>query len=1108
MLWLLSLLPLLAAGFFVAYRLSPASAASKRASKAVAALESLDSELKKQQQDIDSSLSQAASNYVREIQMGRLRSIQLDELKRHASGMRLQALKDVGIRTLADLLGWNEGRLSNVRGVGPKSASAIARVASQLTRASNAVSVPVPTPPFASERDRILLQSIYRDCWFDTHLSEQRRAFDETLQNCETSLLQIRENTRFSRWLRGFGGTEVVKSGIAVAETLCDGLGAYGHADKLSQGLSKGLAECRAVCSNRIESDVLFKDYLAKQPVYDWLLAKSLGHSNSPRPRPVASSVHEYDPALPSASVVGMSSRLAITPPRAGAIEEKSSRGEGDVAHMESGRRGPSAIQAGEIGEHSNVKLLADAGEQAQRWDTQSAAQDHGTPTSDAQYSGGGIFVVEGNSSEKLITVRVGGDFHPRATEFALPTPAFRKQSAQVRWLQKGEEIRVQGFTITTGFLFYGESANGLEQSVIEPLLPAKRNPEAPSEVPSYCNSYAALTPDLRYRYLEWLSNGARDNADSGFGMLYFLGLERRLLEMQNAEESPAVVEDRGKILEELGRIRDLFIGTRGAVSYYARLLIEFISARTLLGSPNPELPGAWERSFEVPFYLRFGLGCYVRDKQPIPVDWALRWAYVTPTIYLRTPARRCRKEFEAAFAHNYRERFGTGLVIPRNKTILKLTYRPAGHFSQDAATSLVFSAVPDVGALTAPQQALREVVEQSTTMIEAYSRFVGRDASRSEVLEALLNLPVVLWPEASQIEFREFQASFVEPLQADSCATVFQGLGISGEITPARITEVARGLQRLCIGFEPDVLAGARRPKRDDPVVLFRLSSAEDIDRSDVLYKNATLTVTLAAIVALADGHASDSELVAINQMILTWTHLSLDLRTRLQAQYRLQVRQPATLTSLKSKLTSLGAQDRMQVASILASLATVDGVVSPAEVKLLEQVYRILELDPQALYSRLHGGIQKEWKSADALPSFPGANNSAPLLDKGRITELRRETDQVMELLTPVFADDDPEVTSEHNGAESPDTILETDVAYCVLPELSMSDHAFLTLLLGKSEWSRAELLHAATEMQIMLDGTLERINEAALDHFGDALVEGDDPICVQQTILETTE
>jgi tellurite resistance protein len=280
-------------------------------------------------------------------------------------------------------------------------------------------------------------------------------------------------------------------------------------------------------------------------------------------------------------------------------------------------------------------------------------------------------------------------------------------------------------------------------------------------------------------------------------------------------------------------------------------------------------------------------------------------------------------------------------------------------------------------------------------------------------------------------------------------------------------------------------------------------------MDRNNVPYKNGSLTVTLAAIVALADGHASDSELVAIDQMILTWTHLSLDLRTRLQAQYRLQVRQPATLASLKSKLAGLGAQDRLQVASVLSSLATVDGVVSPEEVKLLEQVYRILELDPQALYSRLHGGVQKEWKSADALTSFPGANNSAPLLDKVRITELRQETDRVMKLLTPVFADDDPDAPSEHSGIESRETVTtETDVDYCVLPELSLSDRAFLTLLLGKSEWSRAELLRAATEMQIMLDGTLERINEAALDHFGDALVEGDDPICVQQAILETTE
>ena len=42
-------------------------------------------------------------------------------------------------------------------------------------------------------------------------------------------------------------------------------------------------------------------------------------------------------------------------------------------------------------------------------------------------------------------------------------------------------------------------------------------------------------------------------------------------------------------------------------------------------------------------------------------------------------------------------------------------------------------------------------------------------------------------------------------------------------------------------------------------------------------------------------------------------------------------------------------------------------------------------------------------------------------------------------------------------------------------------------------------------AAQSQIMLDGALERINEAAFDLVGEPITEGDDPVCVQQNILE---
>ena len=39
----------------------------------------------------------------------------------------------------------------------------------------------------------------------------------------------------------------------------------------------------------------------------------------------------------------------------------------------------------------------------------------------------------------------------------------------------------------------------------------------------------------------------------------------------------------------------------------------------------------------------------------------------------------------------------------------------------------------------------------------------------------------------------------------------------------------------------------------------------------------------------------------------------------------------------------------------------------------------------------------------------------------------------------------------------------------------------------------------------MDILLDGTLEAINDAAFEQFGEALIEGDDPVELNTRVLE---
>jgi hypothetical protein len=62
-----------------------------------------------------------------------------------------------------------------------------------------------------------------------------------------------------------------------------------------------------------------------------------------------------------------------------------------------------------------------------------------------------------------------------------------------------------------------------------------------------------------------------------------------------------------------------------------------------------------------------------------------------------------------------------------------------------------------------------------------------------------------------------------------------------------------------------------------------------------------------------------------------------------------------------------------------------------------------------------------------------------------------------------------------------------------------------AFLRVLLTRPSWSRAELGEVAADMELMLDGALERVNEATLDTLDNRIAEGDDPIEIDQDLME---
>ena len=131
-----------------------------------------------------------------------------------------------------------------------------------------------------------------------------------------------------------------------------------------------------------------------------------------------------------------------------------------------------------------------------------------------------------------------------------------------------------------------------------------------------------------------------------------------------------------------------------------------------------------------------------VAEGKPIPADMALQWYTLHPDFGLKTPARRCAREFRELFAARYRESvFGAGLVVKPNKTPLKVQYRAASP-SLAGGLKLRTPDLPNPFILTAPLKKLSGLVEECTADLEPYSRWLARKGADADSLDTLALLP------------------------------------------------------------------------------------------------------------------------------------------------------------------------------------------------------------------------------------------------------------------------------------------------------------------------------------------------------------------------------
>jgi hypothetical protein len=667
------------------------------------------------------------------------------------------------------------------------------------------------------------------------------------------------------------------------------------------------------------------------------------------------------------------------------------------------------------------------------------------------------------------------------------------------RWIPPGEMVEVQDYILRGGMLYVGtgmkDPAGTPEPSLINPLCPVQATYGCYStKTLDYWPNYSVIAAETRGAYLGWLASGrSHPQADVGFVFMYFYGLERRAF--IDAYADAAAQAEWPVLLEEVRRLLTIYGHHKPFAERANKFIDMLVAAKTAKNLVFAQ--GKYASSLNaMPLDLKKELGLLALAGTPMSSDKAIAWALTDPSLKRGAVISRHPKSFPKLFAHIYDESYPGGMLLPIVKTKLLMSYEPA---SQSVAgfgeIGLYLDEIPDVTLEGGVTERLQELLNRCNDALAPYSRFVSRNAHLAESLEAQVLLPDVLWPEALKsaiAQWRERVGQSAIVTCPNEIAASFGSTATTGkELLPLlRVLSVAQ------VGIEPEL--SGKLPKGDEPLALFYLDTPEESLAVSPAYLAARVTLQLAQLVALEKASSGIDAMDFIVGQIEGWVHLSRGHRARLVAYAHYLRAAPVTLSTAKKNSSVLEPVARAAIARFLCRVAQLGQDATPIVVKALSKLYKALELDVTRLHSDLHSAVS-------GRASGPEVKGAAPVLDAARIAALQEDTAVVGALLADIFVEDEPvAVTTIAVPGPSIVSTSQADTS-AALWGLDAAHSEFVLTMRTRASWSRDELLAHATSLGLMLDGALERINEAAYDALDMPFTEGEDPFEINLDLPE---
>lgn len=677
---------------------------------------------------------------------------------------------------------------------------------------------------------------------------------------------------------------------------------------------------------------------------------------------------------------------------------------------------------------------------------------------------------------------------------FSMNAPQKKSRNkTPVEWVLPSKTVHVKGDPIPGGLFYFGgklNAANGMgtDACLVDPSLSFKKvHWRDPGDM-GYWPHYNNISDQSRGAYLSWLASDRNDpKTPIGLVFLYFYGLERRIL-IDSIRDGEVPNEEFETIGTELRRLIDVYKHNQSFRNYSVKLLAWMKVLRPDLVKLTTEEVVDYQLTIPLSMYL----GKMVKNGKPMKPRIALTWLYLSDFLP-RTPAQRCKEEFEELFLIEYAAQYGQGMVIKPNKKALTPQYFSAS--PSIGRITLENLDLPDPMNLPSVATKLQDIAARCTNKLDRYSRYLGKDSATPNDLKAIALLPDELCRAGKVPILSDFHHWAQGRIKDDAGMVLFEDLwhrvesDVPEKLTKKDLEALQMLLDKSGIGMAPDARHHHAKPELGMIVSIFEQPEGSDFTPSKS-FNDLAMALRLGSMVATIDGHVHEQEVQVLRELIKA-SEISEAEQRSAQAYLDWRLQAPQSSAKLKAQIEQASDKSKEEISQLLITVAMADGKISPDEIKELEKLYTRLGLDKALLSSDIH-----TLNATGPGPGIaPASKGSGFELNERLIAQRESETQDAQGILGAIFAESD-EPESEPTSTQA-DTLEDgMDEAHSHLY------HRLIT----QSEWPRAEVEALCDTLGLMTDGALETINDWAFEQIDEPVIDSDDdPIEVDLEIVQ---